>query len=88
MGEKGKSRLDQLLVERGVVESRQKARGLIMAGLVRVNGQREDKPGKRISPNALLKIESPPLYVSRGGLKLEAALRRFQIDVTGLILLT
>jgi len=87
MGEKGKSRLDQLLVERGVVESRQKARGLIMAGLVRVNGQREDKPGKRISPNALLKIESPPLYVSRGGLKLEAALRRFQIDVTGLILL-
>ena len=87
MSEKGKIRLDHLLVERELAESRQKARGLIMAGLVRVNGQKEDKPGKRISPDASIEINSLPRYVSRGGLKLEAALKEFQINVAGLTLL-
>ncbi len=77
-----KVRLDRLLVERGLVESREKARALIMAGEVWVDGQRVDKAGTRISPTAEIEIRGRGLpYVSRGGLKLEGALRVFGLEV-------
>ena len=71
------------LVERQLVESRQKAQALILAGRVTVNGQRADKPGVTISENAAINLEQPLRYVSRGGLKLEAAIASFAIDPTG-----
>ena len=80
-----KERLDKLLVDSGLTESRQKAQALIIAGQVLVNEQREDKPGKMIDSSAKLRIKGEQLrYVGRGGLKLEAALKEFQLDVTGL----
>ena len=80
----GKIRLDLLLVRQGLAESRETAKRMIMAGLVEVDGALQDKPGHLvfISSSLTLKNTSPP-YVSRGGLKLEAALDRFSIDVTG-----
>lgn len=81
-------RLDVLLHERGLVESREKARGLILAGQVMVDGRRIDKPGTRVEPDAVLEITGDVNpYVSRGGLKLEAALEAFQIDVRGKVVL-
>ena len=80
----GKTRLDQLLVERGLAASRERARSLILAGRVLVREQKIDKPGTSIpvdSPVRLLGNDLP--YVSRGGLKLEAALKHWQIEVTG-----
>ncbi len=80
----GKTRLDQLLVERGLAASRERARSLILAGRVLVREQKIDKPGTSIpvdSPVRLLGNDLP--YVSRGGLKLEAALNHWQIEVTG-----
>ena len=63
-----KSRLDILLVERGLQESRQRAQAAIMSGLVFVNGQRVDKPGTSISNEAAIEIRGNPMkYVSRGG---------------------
>ena len=79
-----KSRLDILLVERGLQESRQRAQAAIMSGLVFVNGQRVDKPGTSISNEAAIEIRGNPLkYVSRGGLKLEKALANFDVTVDG-----
>ena len=80
-------RLDVLLTERRLTESREQARRLIMAGAVVVDEQRVDKPGALIDPDATLRIkeEARAPYVSRGGQKLEAALRTFTIDVTGVI---
>jgi 23S rRNA (cytidine1920-2'-O)/16S rRNA (cytidine1409-2'-O)-methyltransferase len=78
-----KQRLDILLVERGLVSSREKGRRLIMAGKVRVDGQVSDKPGHRVPDDVTVTVEARPPYVSRGGLKLEAALARFDLDVTG-----
>jgi 23S rRNA (cytidine1920-2'-O)/16S rRNA (cytidine1409-2'-O)-methyltransferase len=80
-------RLDVLLTERDLVESREQARRLIMAGAVVVDEQRVDKPGALVNPNATLRIkeEARSRYVSRGGQKLEAALRTFPIDVAGAI---
>jgi 23S rRNA (cytidine1920-2'-O)/16S rRNA (cytidine1409-2'-O)-methyltransferase len=78
-------RLDVLLVERGLVQSRHRAQGLILAGEVWVNGKRLFKAGASVPEDAAIRItgrQTP--YVSRGGLKLEAALREFEIDVTGL----
>ena len=80
-------RLDQLLVQRGLVESREKARALILAGQVLVNGAKADKAGHAVAPDAALEMISSPRYVGRGGLKLEAALDNFQIDPTGLVCL-
>jgi 23S rRNA (cytidine1920-2'-O)/16S rRNA (cytidine1409-2'-O)-methyltransferase len=80
-----KVRLDVLLVERGLLESRSKAQALIMAGKVRVEGQVVVKAGIRVPQEAQLTIESDPLYVSRGGIKLAAALDEFKIDPTGAI---
>jgi 23S rRNA (cytidine1920-2'-O)/16S rRNA (cytidine1409-2'-O)-methyltransferase len=80
---KPKQRIDQLLVDRQLVESREKARALILAGHVMVNGQREDKAGHAVPVDASIELAELPRYVSRGGLKLEAALDHFRIDVTG-----
>jgi 23S rRNA (cytidine1920-2'-O)/16S rRNA (cytidine1409-2'-O)-methyltransferase len=82
-----RQRLDQLLVERGLVESREKAKALILAGQVRVDGQRSDKAGKEISLDANVELLAPPPYVSRGGFKLAKALDEFAIGPTGWICL-
>ena len=78
-----KKRLDVLLVEKGMFESRQKAQGAILAGEVFVDGQRIDKPGSQINEDAPLSARQRDKYVGRGGLKLEAALRHFAVDPTG-----
>ena len=78
-----KTRLDVLLVERGLQESRQKAQATIMSGLVFVNGQRADKPGTPVAPEAAVEVRGSALrYVSRGGLKLEKAMALWPIDLT------
>ncbi|MCZ7662052.1 MAG: TlyA family RNA methyltransferase [Thermoleophilia bacterium] len=79
----GKVRLDQLLVERRLVQSRNVAQGLIMAGRVRVGGKVVDKAGCQMSPDAVLEIVPGPRFVSRAGEKLAHALRVFSVDVTG-----
>lgn len=79
-----KVRLDVLLVERGLAESRAKAQALIMAGQVRVAGQTTLKPATAIPPDSVLTVDSGPRFVSRGGEKLEGALNAFAMDVTGL----
>jgi 23S rRNA (cytidine1920-2'-O)/16S rRNA (cytidine1409-2'-O)-methyltransferase len=76
-----KQRIDQLLVDRHLAESREKARALILAGHVLVNGQREDKAGHTVAADAQIEVLEQPRFVSRGGLKLEAALEGFAIDV-------
>jgi len=78
-----KVRLDLLLVERGLAESRTKAQALIMARQVRVDEQVEFKASSAVSPDARLDLETGPRFVSRGGEKLEAALATFPVDVTG-----
>lgn len=79
-----KERLDILVFERGLAPSREKARGMIMAGEVLVNGDTIDKPGTRIELSALVTVKSKPRFVSRGGDKLAAALDAFPISVAGL----
>jgi 23S rRNA (cytidine1920-2'-O)/16S rRNA (cytidine1409-2'-O)-methyltransferase len=74
-----KKRLDQLLLDRGLTESREKARALILAGEVLVNGQRSDKPGHSVPESARIEVGERMPYVSRGGFKLAAALDRFHI---------
>jgi 23S rRNA (cytidine1920-2'-O)/16S rRNA (cytidine1409-2'-O)-methyltransferase len=78
-----KVRMDQLLVDRGLVESRAKAQALILAGEVLVDGQRADKPGRAVEESARVELLAKLPYVSRGGLKLAGALDHFGIDVTG-----
>lgn len=78
-----KVRLDLLLVERGLAESRTKAQALVMAGQVRVDGQVELKASAAVFPDAHLDLETGPRFVSRGGDKLEAALEAFSVDVAG-----
>ena len=79
-----KVRLDVLLVERGLLDSRQKAQANIMAGLVFVNGQRVDKPGTAVAEDAPVEVRGHALpYVSRGGLKLEKAMTHFGITLEG-----
>ena len=81
-----KTRLDVLLVERGYIETRQKAQATIMSGLVFVKGQRVDKPGTAVPNDAEIEVRGSALkYVSRGGLKLEKAMAAFPIDLTGAI---
>ncbi len=74
-------RLDQLLVERGLADSRAKAQALVLAGQVLVDGARAAKPGHTAPADVRLEVIAPPRYVGRGGLKLEAALDHFQIPV-------
>ncbi|HTX92759.1 MAG TPA: TlyA family RNA methyltransferase [Anaerolineales bacterium] len=78
-----KTRLDLLLVERGLAESRAKAQALVMAGQVRVEGQVELKASTAVAPEAHLDLDSGPRFVSRGGEKLEAALDAFPVDPAG-----
>lgn len=79
-----KKRLDVLMLDRGLAESREQAQRMIMAGLVRVGEQVLDKPGKELAADAEIRVEGDDIpYVSRGGLKLEKAMRAFEIDVTG-----
>ena len=81
-----KTRLDVLLVERGLQESRQKAQATIMSGLVFVRGQRVDKPGTAVPNDAEIEVRGNALkYVSRGGLKLEKAMATFPIDLHGTV---
>jgi 23S rRNA (cytidine1920-2'-O)/16S rRNA (cytidine1409-2'-O)-methyltransferase len=77
-------RLDQVLVERGLSNSREQARRAILAGEVRVNDQLARKPSDTVRPSDHLTLTAPQKYVSRGGHKLEHALQHFQLDVTGL----
>jgi 23S rRNA (cytidine1920-2'-O)/16S rRNA (cytidine1409-2'-O)-methyltransferase len=83
MGHMSKVRLDVLLVQQGLVPSREVGQRLIMAGQVRVNGELSDKPGRRVAADAVVTVKARPPYVSRGGLKLAAALERFELDVEG-----
>lgn len=80
-----KERVDVLLVEQGLVESRSLAQRLIMAGQVRAEGQRVHKASQRFDREVTLAIKELPRYVSRGGEKLEAALEAFQLDVEGAV---
>ncbi len=82
---KHKQRLDILLTERGLCDSRSRAQALIMSGEVFVNGQKCDKAGTLIEEDAALELRGGSRYVSRGGLKLEKALRDFGIDPTGFV---
>lgn len=82
-------RLDLLVVERGLADSRTQARALILAGAVIAGEQRVDKPGSLVDPAATLRLKAGtrPAYVSRGGQKLEAGLRAFGLDVAGSVAL-
>ena len=77
-----KRRIDSLLVDKGLVESRAKAQALIMAGEVAADGKTIVKPGTLVAEEAAITILQPPPFVSRGGIKLDYALSHFQLDVT------
>ena len=78
-----KVRLDMLLVQKGLAESRTRAQALVLEGKVRVNGQTETKAGRQVDAEVVVEVEAPPRFVSRGGEKLEGAFRAFPLDVTG-----
>ena len=79
-----RNRLDKLLLEQGLAPSRERAQALILAGRVMVNQQKVEKPGASVEETALLRVlGEEQRYVSRGGFKLEAALTRWQIDLSG-----
>ncbi|SMO67944.1 23S rRNA (cytidine1920-2'-O)/16S rRNA (cytidine1409-2'-O)-methyltransferase [Balnearium lithotrophicum] len=79
-----RERLDKLLVERGIVRSRERAKALIMAGKVLVNGKVVDKAGTSVPIDSKIELKGEDIpYVSRGGLKLETAIKEFGLDVTG-----
>ena len=78
-----KKRLDVLLVEKGLAESREKAKAIIMSGIVYVDGEKEDKAGSNFPENANIEVRGKTLkYVSRGGLKLEKAMEVFPVELT------
>ena len=87
MAERNSERADALLVERGLCDSREQAKRLIMAGEVLCGTERVAKPSSRIRVDADLSVRERPRYVGRGGLKLEGALQEFALDPTGLICL-
>lgn len=78
-----KQRLDHLLVSRGLCESREKGKRLILAGEVLVDDEPVTKAGQLVPEDATIRIKAPPKYVSRGGLKMEGALDHFGVDVSG-----
>ena len=81
-----KQRLDQIMADRGLADSRAKAQAYIMAGLVSVAGKKMDKPGHKIASDAEIELKGKDHpWVSRGGIKLDHGLRYFDIDVSGLI---
>jgi 23S rRNA (cytidine1920-2'-O)/16S rRNA (cytidine1409-2'-O)-methyltransferase len=79
-----KLRLDELLVGKGLAESRSQAKGLILAGKVMLGTERLDKPGRTLPPDSAVSVEQPPRFVSRGGEKLEGFLDQFGISMEGL----
>ena len=84
MEKQKKQRLDVLLVEKGLAPSREKAKAIIMAGIVYVDGNKEDKAGTTFPENAVIEVKGKTLpYVSRGGLKLEKAMQKFPITLNG-----
>jgi 23S rRNA (cytidine1920-2'-O)/16S rRNA (cytidine1409-2'-O)-methyltransferase len=82
-----KPRLDRLLVERGLAPTREKAQALIMAGEVLVNGHKAAKSGQPVDVESCVEVLAQPPFVGRGGLKLDAAIAHFGMDVTGLVCL-
>lgn len=78
-----KRRVDTLMAERGLAESRAKAQALILAGKVTVEGKAAVKPGSLIDEESAINVAEPPPFVGRGGIKLDYALDQFQLDVTG-----
>jgi 23S rRNA (cytidine1920-2'-O)/16S rRNA (cytidine1409-2'-O)-methyltransferase len=78
------SRLDQVLVERGLCDSREKAKRAVMAGSVKINGHPARKPSDSVKPEDQLSLAAPERFVSRGGYKLEHALDHFHVEITGL----
>jgi 23S rRNA (cytidine1920-2'-O)/16S rRNA (cytidine1409-2'-O)-methyltransferase len=82
-----KIRLDQLIVEKGLAESREKAKRLILAGQVLMDGHPAPKPGHTVTPDHAITIKETERFVSRGGEKLEGAMEAFKIDLTGTICL-
>ena len=79
-----KERLDVLLVKQGLAASREKAKAIIMSGNVFVDGQREDKAGTTFSEDVKIEVKGHTLpYVSRGGLKLEKAMKNFDVSMEG-----
>ncbi|MCB1232861.1 MAG: TlyA family RNA methyltransferase [Verrucomicrobiae bacterium] len=78
-----KTRLDQALVARGLCDSREMAKRLILAGQVVVEGINQPKPGQNVTDDHVIRVKELPKYVGRGGLKLEGALDAFRIDPTG-----
>ena len=80
-----KERVDALLVSRGLCESRELAKRLIMAGKVLCGTERVNKPSQKVTPDAALAVKERPKYVGRGGFKIEGALKEFGIDPTGWI---
>jgi 23S rRNA (cytidine1920-2'-O)/16S rRNA (cytidine1409-2'-O)-methyltransferase len=82
-----KIRLDQLLVQRGTAETRERAKALILAGHVLVDGIQADKAGRLVPQSSSVQLKARPPYVSRGGLKLEAALQHFGVDVAGKVMM-
>lgn len=82
-----KIRLDELLVEKGLADSRSQAKALILAGKVLLGTERLDKPGRTLPDDCELKVEQPPRFVSRGGEKLEGFLDQFGISMEGLDIL-
>jgi 23S rRNA (cytidine1920-2'-O)/16S rRNA (cytidine1409-2'-O)-methyltransferase len=82
-----RQRIDQLLVERGLAATREKAKALVLGGQVRLKGKKDLKPGQTVPVDSPLEVTAPPPYVSRGGLKLVAALEHFAIDVSARVCL-
>src|SRR5215210_4069826 len=86
-----RERIDKLLVERGLASSRTKAQALVMAGVVLVGEQRVVKPSEAFGADVVIRVKGADdpasRYVGRGGLKLEAAIKEFKLDVTGLVCL-
>jgi len=80
-----KRRIDQLLMENGLAESRHKAQALLLAGQVLVDEQKVEKPGRMVAEDAVIRVLGQPRFVSRAGVKLEAALEHFGISVEGLV---
>src|SRR5580658_7978739 len=78
-------RLDRWMVENGFAGTTEKAKAMIMAGDVLIDGQRVDKAGYLVAPAARVEVRARPRYVSRGGLKLEAALKRFGVRIAGAV---
>jgi 23S rRNA (cytidine1920-2'-O)/16S rRNA (cytidine1409-2'-O)-methyltransferase len=82
-----RQRLDRLLVDSGMADSREKAQALIMAGEVLVDGRKAHKPGETVAASSRLEVLARPRFVGRGGLKLQSALEHFKVDPTGQVCL-